>query len=47
MESASFRGPGSAEDYLSKQGWVLSDNRYHLELSDELSMRLSTASARL
>jgi hypothetical protein len=47
MESASSRGPGSAEDYLSKQGWVLSDNRYHLELSDDLSTRLSTASASL
>ena len=47
MESASSRGPGSAEDYLSKQGRVLSDNRYHLELSDDLSTRLSTASASL
>jgi len=47
MESASVPGAGSAEDYLSRQGWVLSNNRYHLELSDDLSMRLSTASASL
>jgi hypothetical protein len=47
MGAASERGPGSAEDYLSKHGWALSDNRYHLDLTDELSTGLRVASASL
>jgi hypothetical protein len=47
MGAASERGPGSAEEYLSKHGWVLSDNRYHLDLTDELSTGLRVAAASL
>jgi len=36
-----------AIDYLSKHGWVLSNNRYDLDLTDELSTGLRVAAASL